>query len=285
MMNSILTILKVLRYSKLSTLGYNLSTNNTECYVLGNGPSLSDEIEKIQEVAEKTSLFVVNFFAFSEYYVKLKPKFYVLADNVFWLYLHNGKEVNKEVVKSRTELFSKILKETNWELIILLPYSGYRTNLIQKTFESNTFIKVLYFNDTPAKGFEYIVNKLYKYNLAMPHMQNVLVSCLFLSIKLGFREISIYGGDHSWTRDLVTNELNEVCTIDKHFYDADNPKLVPYKKTCGESYFMHELLFDFALMFKGYHDIKRYADSEGVKIINCTENSYIDAFERKTHFK
>ncbi len=43
---------------------------------------------------------------------------------------------------------------------------------------------------------------------------------------------------------------------------------------------MHEILIDFALMYKGYHEISNYAGYKKVNIINCTNGSSIDSFNR-----
>ncbi|MFT6246481.1 MAG: hypothetical protein ACJA0U_003477 [Salibacteraceae bacterium] len=44
---------------------------------------------------------------------------------------------------------------------------------------------------------------------------------------------------------------------------------------------LHEIIHKFYLSFKGYWEIKDYAIKKNVKIYNSSENSMIDAFERK----
>ena len=115
----------------------------------------------------------------------------------------------------------------------------------------------------------------------MPMLYNVLQPTIFNAIKMGYKEIRLYGVYHSWTEEIRVNDKNEVCLIDRHFYDEKNIKLLPLKKTNGEILKMYEILSDLSKVFFSYCQVRKYADYKKCKIINCTENSYIDAFERE----
>ena len=117
----------------------------------------------------------------------------------------------------------------------------------------------------------------------MPKAQNVLVPSIFNAINMGYKEIRIYGADHSWLECIRVDNQNRVCLTDSHFYDKEKVKLEPWiKATPGrEVYKMHEVLRDIAQMFDSYHQIRWYADKVGRRVVNCTKDSFIDAFERE----
>lgn len=55
-----------------------------ECVILGNGPSLKKSLENDLDFISNRIVFCVNFFATSDYFEVVKPKFYVFADPGFW---------------------------------------------------------------------------------------------------------------------------------------------------------------------------------------------------------
>jgi hypothetical protein len=253
----------------------NVKKEGDICYILGNGPSLSADIIKNNPLLKTNSLFVVNFFANSDQYVQLKPKYYVLADPAFW-----EKNVN-ERLEENVELIFKTLKEkTNWEINIIVPYLA--AAKLKERFKESVYLKVYYFNNMTLETDMNIDNFVYSKAFGSPLIQNVLVSAIFNALLIGFKEINLLGADHSWIEELAINEHNEVCILDKHFYDKPSSvTFTPWKKRNGEVYKMHEILVDLSKMFSGYHKLKHFALYEHAEIYNCTENSYIDAFQRK----
>jgi len=153
---------------------------------------------------------------------------------------------------------------------------------LKERFKLNANITVhdfsVYSMETDTKLDYWFYSNFY----AAPHIQNVIVGSIFLAINFGFKEINVLGFDHSWFEEVRVNAENQVCLIDRHFYDGDSkPALVPFYKVFGGVYKMHEALVTHAKMFLGYHLLNKYAKTGDVKIYNCTEGSYVDAFERK----
>nr|MBA3972020.1 hypothetical protein [Bacteroidota bacterium] len=84
--------------------------------------------------------------------------------------------------------------------------------------------------------------------------------------------------------NLHVNEKNQVCLKDLHFYD--NASQVTYRlfytdAEQRETFKMHEVFIALGKAFYGYELMKRYADYCNCKIINVSEVSFIDTFERK----
>lgn len=232
--------------------------------ILANGPSLKKDID---DVAKKDYDFcVVNDFYKSPYYKEIQPRYHVLADP---LYFTNYSEIEP------------ILQIADWELYLYVPYYAYKRYSFLRKIE-NKCIHVLPYHLMSYGGFKSIEFFLYKKGLSMPRPQNVLVPAIFNGINAGYKDIIIYGADHSWTEGIRVNDLNQVCLADTHFYDQTKISLNPWRKaTEGRAiYKMHEILRDLAKSFESYHRLKSYAEIQGCHIVNKTKGSYIDAFDR-----
>jgi hypothetical protein len=252
----------------------NVNTDLKDCYILGNGPSLYQQLKNINTFTNKENIFVVNNFVLTDYYKELKPKYYVFADPCYW----DDKMHLEEYLKSQ-EILVKIAKETDWEINIIAPNDA--EVLFNKIFSGNKFIKLYFINSYSIEpSFKKVSFYLYSKFYSCPHFQNVLVLTSFIAINIGFKEINLLGAEHSWTENIRVNEYNEVCLEDKHFYDLQ-PKLSPWKKVDGTVYKMGEILSDLSKMFHGYYCINEYAKYKNSVVYNCTPNSYIDVFKRK----
>jgi hypothetical protein len=233
--------------------------------ILANGPSLKNEIDKIDFT--NCEISVLNHFYKSSWFNQIKPRYYVIADPLFF-----EDESN----------YLPLIKAVEWEMLLFVPFYSYKRCSILRCLPSN-LIKVIPYHTIPYKGWHLFEFFFYRKGLAMPRAQNVLVASIFTSINMGYKEIDIFGADHSWTQTLGVNETNQVCAVDMHFYeDEKKVTYAPYWKdpNKGTLYSMDEILYYFSLMFKSYHLIRKYADYRGCKITNCTKGSFIDAFER-----
>lgn len=274
---SFFSILKILIFSK-----YNIKLRSVKdygkCYILGNGPSLKNDLDNNLEFFLDKKIFVVNNFATSNYYNIIKPKYYVFADPAYWSAIENS-----TVVKNCRRTLEIIRDNTIWEMIVFVPPNALNNSILKDILKENKYIKIVDFNTTTIsmKGFNNVNYFLFEKNLAAPPIQNVLISSIFISINMGFSEINILGSDHSWTKELFVNDKNQVCTVDHHFYDNNKVNYNIFTRIDGSVYKMHEILRDYALMFEGYHKLREYGDYLKVRINNATENSFIDAFERK----
>ena len=230
--------------------------------ILANGPSLAKDIEKID--FSHGDFSVVNYFYKSPYYDRIKPAYHVLADPLFF---------------TKNEDLQPFVDAVKWNMKLFVPYSAWKRLEILKHIPSQ-YIEVVPYHTITYYGFNCFRNWTYKHGLSMPIAQNVLVPSIFNAINMGYKEIKLYGVDHSWTESIRMNDKNQVCLTDSHFYDNEQVKLLPWKKCSGEQYKMHEILRDLAQMFDSYHQIRKYADSLHCHIVNMTKNSYIDAFDR-----
>jgi len=274
---TILSLLKIIlltrRVQKLHP-----ADNKRTCTILGNGPSLLSTLEKKPTFLSDSSLLCVNFFADTDLYEKFQPERYVINAPEIW-----RKNCAEVYLTNQKELFHTISNKTNWTLLLYLPVNARNSEFYKKTISpilvQNENIKVCFFNVTPIEGFKFLIFPLFRRNLGMPRPHNVLIPSLMITINSGFEKIFLLGADHSWLKDIWVDENNAVFLRQRHFYQNDPTPKEMHKRGTGTRR-LHEVLQKFVYTFSGYFILKDYVEKRGVRIINATPGSYIDAFER-----
>jgi hypothetical protein len=275
LIDTLISLIRVISKSDLQLHFTNIEKIGNEISVLGNGPSLTKSLEQHRCFIEKRAKLVVNAFAVSEEYEKLKPEYYVLADPQFWM--ENALERAQEIVG---QTMKSIIEKTNWKLSLILPKEARGSYLCNKILRDNKKINITYYNKVTILGFTAFRNFCYRKNIGMPRAYNVLLPGLMITLGLGYKRIYLFGADHTWHENLALDKDNTLCFRDAHFYNHET-KLHPIRNIhTGESVKIHEQFYSLYQAFKSYWIIKPYADSVGAKIYNASESSFIDAFER-----
>ncbi len=254
------------RNQKISNLR-RISHFENDSIVLGNGPSLKKILESKIDFLSNKDLYVVNDFSLSPYFNTIKPNFYVIVDPAYWF-------PDKLNESKKSTLFN--ISNVSWKINLILPIDAKRN--LHSWFNNNSFINIYYFPNLFFRDFSNLPF-FYKSCLFNPRIQNVLVYALFVAINNSHKNIYLLGAEHSWFNNLHVDESNTVCALDEHFYESD-VKIEPYLTWYGEKYKLHQLLFDFGRMFRGYHELDAYSKRRGAKIVNLTKNSFIDAFDK-----
>lgn len=240
-----------------------LRTSDT-CTVLGNGPSLKMALDSKEVQLDGNDVYAVNMFCLSEYFTTIRPRFYFLIDAALFA---PKTDRHRVMVKKLIEKFNAV----SWEMYLVISSSALSGGLLKEIKNPN--VKVLHMNSTTFEGFKTVSHFFFRHRLAMPRCQTVVNFALATGIVMGYKTILLYGADHSWTRDLFVDDNNVVCYGDRHVY---NTGLTVVKKegTIGR------LLHAFANMFDSHWVIREYADSMKCKILNCTKDSFVDAYDR-----
>ena len=231
--------------------------------ILCNSSNLRHQLEKFDDSAD---YMVVNFFAIDPAYTQIQPKYYVLADNAFF--------------SSHRDLFDKINAETTWPLTLFVSWGDKRQyNDIQTT----SYVNILKVNTYPYTGKSKYRDYCYDHNLAMPPIGNVLNMALYVALCLGYKEIELYGAEHSWIHSMYIDEQNRLHRNDSHFYkESSNRNDIILQHPNGQYTKLHEMLYEYFIVFGTYWQLREIAERKGVQVYNCTPGSYIDAFDRKT---
>lgn len=266
---SILSLIKILLQSKWNVTFPKLA-GEKELVILGNGPSLNTTLAESMPFLQSHRLLAVNFAACAEQFASLRPQFYVLADPLFFT------ATNQPNIK---KLWYVLNNEVDWNLTLLVPHRFKRQIAANSLVAENGRLRLVYYNTTPIEGFEWLENLAFKSGLGMPRPRNVLIPSIMLGMSLGFSTIYIAGADHSWTRTLSVDDDNRVVSVQPHFYkdDENEEKRV---RTEYMNYPLHQIMYSFYVAFRSYFVIARYARHCGIRILNITPGSFIDAFER-----
>jgi hypothetical protein len=273
---SMISIIKLIFISRWFGL-MKYRTKNKTCLILGNGPSLFSSIEMYKRIGSPYDLFCVNNFACTPLFEDLKPEYYVLQAPQFF---KDDSQLSNYYIEQRQKLFSHIQMKTNWVLFLVVPVSAKKSDAFNALVDSNSNLKPLFFNDTAIEGFSFLTTFAFNHSLGMPRPHNVLIPAIMNAIRIGFTNIYIIGADHSWLGEISVNENNEALVHQKHFYDEETSKPEKMEDYIYRPRRLHEILNKFYLTFLGYWEIKSYAAKKDIRIINASETSMIDAFER-----
>lgn len=242
-------------------------------YILGNGPSLKDDINSIviQLKDLNTKAFAVNNFAISDSFLDVRPEFYCIADRVyFW-------ENYDEQASSIYNIFNN---KVTWDMKLYVPIG--KDGFVRERI-SNNKIDVIPVSTTLFGGFKSLKYRYYKRGMAVPSFVNITIMALFLALNMGCKKIYLYGVDHTFLREIAVDDDNVLCSYDKHFYGDRLRKIQPLED--GTYMRMADFVYDKYLTFIEHDNIRGYADYLGAEIINCTRCSCIDSYTRLTQIK
>lgn len=273
--NILLSLIRIMSYSRSKTRSLKLCTANDTLFILGNGPSVKQLLKEQEQILSIQDLVVVNDFFLSEYFTKIKPHIYIIADPGYW-----KDNVSDSMLELRQKMENTFINDICWDLLFFVPTEAYKTGFFQETYRSNPNVHVQAFNDTQFIGPKRLRYWFYDKLLAMPLSGNIIGKAISITLQMNIKKIYLFGVEHSWTRSLYVDDQNRTCIESEHFYTETKQGTV-WLKSNSQPYTISEALFDIATMLGGYREINDYAIQKGVKIYNCTPDSFIDAFERK----
>lgn len=219
--------------------------------------------QQVKSLGDEADYMVVNSFVMDDSYVRLKPKYYVIADADFY--------------KICAEALNKIYSDTQWPMTLFVPWCQVEQN---KELESTENISILRVNTSAyeTKGMDR--DWAHDHNLAMPPVYNVLNMALYIAIYLGYKTVELYGVEHSWLKSITVGEDSKVYWCDSHFYDKEQVSRTAIQNSDGTYVKLHELMFEYYQVFRSHWELRALAERNHCQIINMTPNSYIDAYEK-----
>ena len=265
-----------------SPLVHSFSNANNRLVVLGNGPSLKAQMDRLQTL-DQFDFLGVNYFACTDAYEKFKPTSYVIASPQYWI-----KDNQEEWNSTRNKVFQCLIAKTKWECNFFVPVIAKKDKKWVKMMAANSFIKINYINLSPIDGNIAYFKKWMKRFMVCPRPHNVLVPSILCAINMGYKDVYLAGADHSWIPEISVTKNNEVLIAQKHFYGDQHAtnsllsdKAKPMYSPGSQSTFkLHQVLQKFYYSFKSYWILKEYAHMHNCNIYNLLDNSYIDAFPK-----
>ena len=267
-------IYSAFKFKKVSGIGWEYN-DYKKTILLGNGPSLKDDIEKVIEESKESEVYVLNYFAVTNYFLKIKPEYYVLTDRMFW-----SQNTNEDIKKDNEDLYFH-LDKVDWRMNLICPESGFEW--ISNRLRANKNIKVL---KVHSVNIEFKTEKINLFalikNFITPHFINGLVMVLWHAIYKNSIDIEIYGADFSLFKEYyIDQKTNDLYTSASHFYKntkaQDNAS---YKYPNETKKMLHTRLYQQWSSFYQMYLLSKIAKMKQIKITNLSSNSFLDSFER-----
>ncbi len=283
-----INILRTLQYIiKLGmTEGYNnpfkslAFSQSKPAYILANGPSLKNFLEDTDNCPEKfagVDFFVVNDFVKDKHFIRLKPKYCVMSDPLFFI---------ETIYSERGHNAMQALADTvTWDMTLFIPWC-YKKSKFLEPIRANKHISIVALHRLYYFGCEKFRNRIFKLGLGNGEYGTVALNAIYSAIMLGYKTIRLYGLDHTFFDNIAVNNQNQLCYKDTHFYGQDNalrPMLNHYNGELKnvKPFRVSEFLFEKANLFRGHEIMNDFARYMNVKIINCTPNSMVDEYVRE----
>jgi len=234
-------------------------------HILGNGPSL---VKSLNLIREGDAVVMVNYSVLTELFQQLKPNYLCLADPGFF-------QKTTTAERKKEEMF-RVFNVVDWELVIVVPFFVGRNVFPVE----NKNISFKYVNTIPLDFSIHLLRYwLYKKNLSMPSLQNVIIMGVYIAIQQGYQTILLHGVDSNSYKNICINEHNEMVMREHHYYEVEdrnlNDEMIGFSART-----LYKRLMCEVNMFRAYIDLSDYAKSIGISIINASPESMIDAFER-----
>lgn len=240
----------------------------TAIVILANGPSLNDTMARHTDMLKNAVTMAVNFAANTDMFFELRPRYYVMVDPVFF-----GDDSVANIARLRQHL-----ADVSWPMTIFVPRRFIKA--VPASIKANPNISTAGLNTVGIEGWQWLKNFAYSSRLGMPRPRNVLIPAIMASIAMGYKEIYLTGADHSWMKTLSVDDNNNVVSVQPHFY-KDNAAELKRVDTTYRGLRLHDVVESFAIAFRSYHTLARFATRQGISIYNSTPGSFIDAFERR----
>ena len=246
--------------------------------ILGNGPSLAEQLPRLIERKkwQQADMMAVNFFALSEEFEVVRPKYYVISDPMFFRAAGRSERVEN--------LYKALAERVTWPMTLYVQYYNPEHFDYSAAINTNPNIRIVPFHSIVFHGFRSVEFWMYRRGLGSGNFGTVVQNGEFIGILLGYKQIELYGVDHTLLEGLCVDDENRLCRTQSHYYDTtpQAPKPIYYNATNPpRPYTMHEYLAETAELFRGHEVLRDWAKEEGVRIINRTRGSMIDAYERE----
>lgn len=242
-----------------------------EIVILGNGPSLRQTMEKDRDYLMSRSRMAVNFAALTEEFRELRPDYYIMIDALMFPVLSPDED-------SRAGHLWCCLREVDWPMVLFVPVA--RMDAARKLLGDNRNVTLSPLNLTPVEGWRWLTHAIFRRGMGMPRPRNVLVAAVMAAIWEGFGRILLAGADHTWSHTMRVDSQNRICMAVEHFYSEDHAKEDMQVAEAYRGVHIHDVYQSLSIAFRSYFHIKEYADSRGVRIVNISPVSMIDAFPR-----
>ena len=253
-----------------------VETTTRDALIICPSPLLNQQTINWERRSEYTIAFV-NSACLSPTYLTMKPERFFLIDPIFFQATKHA--LSLTAVSDKVEqIAEKIASSTDWPMTVFVPWH-YRKSAYAQRLADNLNITVCGIPVFNARGRNRMLTHLgFRIGILNPVYQNVLIAAIFYSLKAGHQRVLIWGGHHTWLKEVEVDQQNRVLHSVQHS-DAQLEGQ-PLLNADGSPRLYHTYLQQLSTVFEQYHVLQDLAQRNGNKIINATEESFIDAFDR-----
>lgn len=278
--NSLQSAVSLVKVSLLSKFGLpKFSNQKPNASILGNGPSLNQALADNLDFLKETDIYCVNLFALSSVYASLKPQNYVLLDPAFFMFSEEN-DGRQDIKKT----FDAIVQQTDWAMRLFVPARSRNSYIVRKLRQERPNVQICLFNYTIVRGFPAFRHWFFEHNLGMPQCQNILAASLYVALLQDYKNVYLFGADHSWHEEIRITEQNEFEMRQVHFYDnasnVKHEKVIDVRNNSRPR--LHAQFLSLHKVFYSYEVLGAFAKSRKINVLNASKKTYIDAFERVT---
>lgn len=212
------------------------------CFILGTGPSLNDLSDGQVDKLKSEIVFGVNSLYKSNMMSSITPKYYALVDNLYW--------------ESSSFVFGEVVNRYKSETPIFLTDPRAKKVIDSLFLKQNTIY--IHAKKYPVHTMSFDVTR------NIYGAMNVISYSILVAMYMGIREIYLLGCDYSAFCDLGRGH----CYDDTEELSSTSYNLAFYLKYYHLTTVFHYL-------------IAKIAAENGVKIVNLTNVSLLDAYPRK----
>lgn len=229
-------------------------------HIVARGPSINESLKNIDDSNE---FYMLNGLATSDYLVKYKPSTFFLFDPAFF---------DACMTESAQSIWNGLNERITWEMELVVPY---RYKKSARNRLGNQKIKLRFARDAVMMTESYRTDFFfYKKNLAIPPVGTVAMYAIYWAIQSGVKTIYVHGVDYSFRYETDReNRIWYVCTHENGIIDRVEKK----KFEGGKLWQAYEMMVN---DLKACKRLNMYAEGRGIKIINMSPFSHIDAFEK-----
>lgn len=217
-----------------------------EVVIIAGGPSFtSDLADAIIKYRKSLDVAAINFYCLNQKSQSLVPNYYILSDPAHL-------KTSDPALAEKNVLLKRYIKENNCKLCV--PY-GESWNEYAKPF--------IHFDDT-ENLFSSNINPIFPRG----YPSNTMFKTIALMIAIGYERIYLVGFDYDYPRRILLDDDNKLILQEEHHYGRVDSNYSNLFDSVGHA--LHWWAQD-------YWHLKKLSSS---RVINVTENSLVDAFQR-----
>jgi hypothetical protein len=144
--------------------------------ILGNGPSLKQQLPQLieQQAWQKMDMMAVNFFALSEEYKVVCPKFYILSDPQFFRKAGRSERIE--------QLYNALAEQTTWPMTLYVQYYNPEKFDYAAAVKHNPKIRIVPFHSIVYHGLRSLEFWCYRRGLGSGNFGTVVQNGEFIGI-------------------------------------------------------------------------------------------------------